>query len=230
MGYIAVLGTGDATEVIADTPLPPPLLALDRASDAVLLPVPGAVFPTIPKDRAQCATAYVAAGLNAEASGATALYINTVGDYGLSALRAAAKVPVAGSGSASIRTALVDAECFAFVTLWPPAMRFIYDAILEETGTTEQCVELIHLSDDSLLENPMGPREAMGHMQACGLTTVNAVVDAIESVRTRYPGCAMILGCTCMYPLAPRLAELGLAVIDPMRAGYEQLLAELEAA
>lgn len=230
MGYIAVLGTGDATEIVADTPLPTPLRTLDRSPKSVLLPVPGAVFPTNSQDRILCESAYLDAGLQAEASGATALYINTVGDYGLTALRAAAKIPVVGSGSGSIRAALADAERFAFVTLWPPAMRFIYDAILEETDTTEQCVELIHLSDDSLLEDPLGPREAMSHMQACGLTTVRTVVDAIESVRAPYPGCAMILGCTCMYPLAPRLAEMGLPVIDPMRAGYEQLLADLEAA
>ena len=121
---IAVLGSGDATPILDDTTVPVPLQV--SGIDTTLLPVPGASFPLTPNDRLKCEQAYLAAGIEAADAGADAVYINTVGDYGLSALNQVLSIPAMGAGSGALQYALTSASSFSIVTLWPPAMRFIY--------------------------------------------------------------------------------------------------------
>jgi allantoin racemase len=218
---IAVLGSGDATPILDDTTVPVPLQV--SGIDTTLLPVPGASFPLTPNDRLKCEQAYLAAGIEAADSGADAVYINTVGDYGLSALNQVLSIPAMGAGSGALQYALTSASSFSIVTLWPPAMRFIYDAMLADSKLTQYCDEIVHLSDDTLLATSSGPLEAMATAQACGITTLDKITAAIQRVNARHPDSAVVLGCTCMYPIAPRLQERDLSVIEPMGAGYRQL-------
>ena len=223
---IAVLGSGDATPVLDHVDVPIPLQM--SGIDTVLLPVPGASFPLTPDDRLRCEQAYLAAGLEAANAGADAIYINTVGDYGLSALNQVLSIPVMGAGSGGIHYALTSTSRFSIVTLWPPAMRFIYDALLADNNLRQYCDEIVHLSDDTLLDTASGPLEAMATVQACGITTLDQITDAIQHVNARHPDSTVVLGCTCMYPIAPRLRERGLSVVEPMGAGYRQLATAIQ--
>ena len=49
----------------------------------------------------------------------------------------------------AIRTAQAQGLRFAIVTIWPPALRFIYDAILADTNAGSDCLAIYHLSEDS---------------------------------------------------------------------------------
>ena len=218
---IAVLGSGDATPILDDTTVPAPLQM--RGVVTTFLPVPGASFHLTPDDQLICEQAYLAAGIEAANAGANGIYINTVGDYGLNALNQVLSIPAMGAGSGALQSALASASRFSIVTLWPPAMRLIYDAMLAASNLTHYCDEIVHLSDDTLLATSSGPLEAMATVQACGIATLDKITDAIQRVDARHPDSAIVLGCTCMYPIASRLQERGLPVIEPMGAGYRQL-------
>jgi len=224
---IAVLGLGDATVVEENMPLPSPLTLPNV--HAHVFAVPNAVFPATAADREICKEAYFDAGLKAAAAGADALYINTVGDYGHDMLRDAVSIPVGGAGCGAFHSALANAEHFAVVTLWPPAMRFIYDAVLTEINLQKYCDDIVHLTDDTLLAFEDGPTTAMAEMQSCAVTTVDTVADATLNLQTRYPGTQVILGCTCMYPLAEALKTRGISVLEPMSAGFQHLANQLTA-
>jgi len=102
-------------------------------------------------------------------------------------------------------------------------MRFIYDMMMNESGLSDFCSEILHLSSDNILASESGPAEAMKTFQACGVTTIEKVVHAIMALSTRHPDDAIVLGCTCMYPLAHILKSRGLEVVEPMYAGYRRL-------
>lgn len=207
--------------VTPDATLPEPLR--DAAISGRLLAVPNAVFPGSKQERLICEQAYFDAGMAAAADGAEALYINTVGDYGVTKLQTALDIPVSGAGAGALRQALRHAERFSILTLWPPGMRFIYDMMLNESGLSDFCGEILHLSSDSILASESGPAEAMKTFQSCGVTTIESVVQSITALSTRHPHDAIVLGCTCMYPLARVLESHGLEVVEPMFAGYRWL-------
>jgi allantoin racemase len=221
MQKVAILGTGDTP--VPDAPVPDPILAAATACRPELYPVPGAVFPDTPSTRTSCEHAYRAAGLQAAADGYAGLYVNTVGDYGLADLREAAGVPVTGAGEGAIRAAQAVARRFAIVTIWPPAMRFIYDAILAATDTTDDCVAIRHLSADPDLATLGAADNFVSEMQSCGVTSMAKIRAACRQVLTDDDAEVVILGCTCMYPVAELLEADGLPVIEPMAAGYRQL-------
>ena len=213
---ISVLGSGDATVVTPDAALPEPLR--DTAIPCQILAVPDAVFPGSTQERLICEQAYFDAGMAAAADGAEALYVNTVGDYGVTKLQTALDIPVSGAGAGALRQALRHAERFSILTLWPPGMGFIYDMMMNESGLSDFCSEILHLSSDNILASESGPAEAMKTFQACGVTTIEKVVQSITALSTRHPDDAIVLGCTCMYPLARVLETRGLEVVEIGRA------------
>ena len=207
--------------ITPDAALPEPLR--DTAISCRLLAVPNAVFPGSTQQRLICEQAYFDAGMAAAADGADALYINTVGDYGVTKLQTALDIPVSGAGAGALQQALRHADRFSILTLWPPGMRFIYDMMMSESGLSDFCSEILHLSSDNILDSESGPAEAMKTFQACGVTTIERVVKSVTDLSTRHPGDSIVLGCTCMYPLARVLETRGLEVVEPMFAGYRRL-------
>ena len=97
MGYrIAVLGTGDSN--VDQTVVPDGILEVASAEfEPVLRQVPNSEFRAH-LTRARVAEAYYAAGVAAVEEGFDAVFINTMGDYGLQKLRDKVGVPVVGAG------------------------------------------------------------------------------------------------------------------------------------
>ena len=157
----------------------PPEPIRDTAISCRLLAVPDAVFPGSTEERLICEQAYFDAGMAAAADGAEALYVNTVGDYGVTKLQTALDIPVSGAGAGALRQALRRAERFSILTLWPPGMRFIYDLMMNESGLSDFCREILHLSTENILASESGPAEAMKTFQACGVATIEKVVQSI---------------------------------------------------
>ena len=221
MQKIAILGTGDAPAPNATTP--EPIRSAATRYEPVLVDVPGAVFPDSPTAQRACARAYLQAALQAERDGYAGVYINTVGDYGLADTRAACRIPVTGAGEGAIRTAQRPGRRFAIVTIWPPALRFIYDAVLAQTGSANDCAAIHHLSADSDLTTLDRPDNFVREMQACGLTSMRKIQAACRTALQDDGADVIILGCTCMQPTAALLEADGLPVIEPMVAGYRYL-------
>jgi allantoin racemase len=221
MRKLAILGTGDSN--IADAPTPPPIAQAASNFEPNLRDVPGAVFPDTPLARQQCARAYLDAGLQAERDGYAGLYINTVGDYGLTELREASVIPVTGSGEGAIRTAQAHGQRFAIVTIWPPALRFIYDAILASTDAESDCLAIHHLSEDPDLATLDQADNFVSEMQACGITSMTKIREACLRGLEGDGADVIILGCTCMQPVGALLEADELPVIEPMVAGYRYL-------
>ena len=221
MQKLAILGTGDADTLNATTPAP--IVAAARDFQPELRAVPGAVFPDTPAARERCARSYLDAGLLAERDGYSGLYINTFGDYGLAELRAASRIQVTGSGEGAIRTAQAAGQRFAIVTIWPPALRFIYDAVLAATGATLDCVAIHHLSEDPDLATLDQPDNFVTDMQACGMTTMARIREACRRGLEQDGADVIVLGCTCMQPTAALLEAAGVPVIEPMVSGYRYL-------
>jgi len=217
---IAILGTGDAATGDEQTPAPI-LAAAGSGFQPELVAVPGAVFPATPAAREASALAYVKAGQAAERAGYDAIYINTVGDYGLQALRAVVTVPVTGSGEGAIRQA--GDRPFAIVTIWPPALRFIYDHVLTDADATDQCRSIHHLAANHDLNTLGEPHNFVQDMQACSLTSMARIRAACETALTRQGAEVIVLGCTCMQPVADLLQTEGIPVIEAMVAGYQHL-------
>ncbi|MFK7954730.1 MAG: aspartate/glutamate racemase family protein [Lysobacterales bacterium] len=218
---IGVLGTGDSPE--PTTTVPEPIARGARDSKPVLCDLEGAVFPIDKAASEVCASAYVNAGLKAQQVGHGGAYINTMGDYGLRALRRVATIPVSGAGEGSIHTARKQGLQFAIVTIWPPSMRFIYDAMLEACQAEDECKALYHLSEDGDLASLDQPDNFVEQMRGCSLTSLAQIREACERALNDDGADVVILGCTCMAPTAALLTGDGLPIIEPMAAGYRYL-------
>jgi allantoin racemase len=160
------------------------------------------------------------AGLDAAKSGFDALYINTVGDYGLAELRQRVSIPVTGSGVASIKAASMLGADFSIVTLWPPQMEFIYRRVLEATGAADLCRGIHFLSQDSDLKTMGAEDNVITQIQSCQLVPMQNVRSACELALEADGSDTIIMGCTCMAGMAPFLRGAGLPVIEPMLTGY----------
>jgi allantoin racemase len=215
---LAILGTGDSPSPNEATP--EPIASAARDYLPVLVNVDGAVFPGSPEASEVCAEAYLAAALKAESEGYAGLYINTVGDYGLARVREACGIPATGAGEGAITTARERGQRFAIVTIWPPALRFIYDGILEATGAGDECAAIHHLSDDVDLGSLADKENFVTEMQACGITSMSKIREACRRGLEEDGADVIILGCTCMQPTAALLEAHGVPVIEPMTAGY----------
>lgn len=221
MRKLAILGTGDAD--VPGAPTPPPIVAAAERFEPELRTVPDAVFPDTPRNRTTCERAYLSAGLRAESDGYAGVYVNTVGDYGLAQLRQSCTVPVTGAGEGAIRAALARAERFAIVTIWPPAMAFLYDPVLEANGARGRCAAITHLSQDQALSGLDQPDNFLTQMQSCAPTSMAAIRAACREALDTQGADVIVLGCTCMQPVAELLEADGFPVIEPMVAGYRRL-------
>ena len=226
---IAVLGTGDAAT--PEDQVPEPIMAAASSGfRPELVPVPGAVFPATPAARDVAAQAYVSAGQKS-ARVFDALYVNTMGDYGLEQLREQVQVPVTGSGEAALRIAQSLGHSFAIVTIWPPSLAFIYQHVLESTGAVDQCVNIQFLSEDEDLNSLNEPVNFVTEMKACNASSLNHIMDACRHALDDRGADSVVLGCTCMQPVAAILRQEGITVVEPMVAGYRftELLAAPQA-
>jgi len=152
--------------------------------------------------------------------GCDVVYVDTFGDYAVERIRALTSVPVLGAGEESIRHAARAHESFSIVTVWPESMRYLYDLRLTATPGGRQCRGVHHLSDDDELER-IGRRDGvkarMGRHEGDIVDDLAALCRrALDEDRSE----AVLLGCTCMSPVADALRDrLDVPVLDPSAIG-----------
>jgi allantoin racemase len=224
---IAVIGTGFTP---TGQRSPPSEIAAIMSSgfSAELIETRMSLFPGTPFERGLGAIGYIEAGIRAQDEGFDAVFINTVGDYGIDELKSALRIPVVGAGEAAMTMATMLGRRFAVVTIWPTSLNFIYDERVRNCGMSARCLGVFNV----LSESEMAPRgsevDPVHDMRAGKAAMLDRIVAAAD--RAVAAGAdTIVLGCTCMAPIGHLIAaRMGVPVVEAMTAGYrfaEMLLA-----
>ena len=216
---IAVIGTGHT----ATGGRTPPTQIADRVSpgmQAELVETEQGFFPGTPADRLKTVAEYVKTGEKAAADGYDAIFINTVGDYGLPELRASLSIPVIGAGEAGMLMGRAMGAPFSIVTIWPPELAFIYDGLIADYGMEDYCQGVRYAMAENALEELADDDNFVERMR-------RGEVDSMENLTAHCRKAVesgaktIMLGCTCMAPIAHLLAEQStVPVIEAMTTGY----------
>ncbi|MCU0758975.1 MAG: aspartate/glutamate racemase family protein [Steroidobacteraceae bacterium] len=214
---IGVLGSGTASRE-----LPAHLAAYAGPGLAPVIVNPRlSAFAATPYERLLVDVGYVDAAESAPARGCDALFINSMADYGLDAMRAVVPVPVVGAGEAALREGGRDGRRFAIVTVWPPSMRFLYDERLRACGLESQCAAVHHLSDEDELARLGAEEGVMARMHRGEGSVVERLAGLCARAARGGGAECIVLGCTCMAPVGPALAAASpVPVVESSRHGF----------
>ncbi len=218
---IGIIGTGATPSETGEAPAPIRGLA---GADFVpeLLETRLNVFPMTPYDRGLTALAYLDCAIEAAKAGYDAVFINTFGDYGIDEIRSATDMVVVGAGEASIAMAGNLGRRFSIVTIWPPKLNFIYGERLRSTGTADRCASIRHVLSDAEVDDIGGAVGAMSGLKDRRADLLDRVMETIETAVLQDGADTILLGCTCMAPAAPEIAERSpVPVLESMRTGYK---------
>jgi len=173
-------------------------------------------FPFSPLEQALQQVGHLDAGLSAAQAGCDALVIDSLGDYGLAAVRATTPLPVFGPGETGMAQAAAGGRRFGIVTVWPRSMNFIPEGLLQAYGHAAACVGISNVGAETELDRLAGPDGYLAQVRDGVATIVDAVSAAIMEMTGRGAD-AVLLGCTCMSPLAAALAARApVPVINPL--------------
>jgi allantoin racemase len=217
---IAVIGTGFTPTGSRTPPAEIAAIAAPHVQPE-LIETRLSLFPGTPFERGVGALGYIEAGIRAQDEGFDAVFINTVGDYGIDELKSALRIPVVGAGEAAMTMASVLGRKFAIVTIWPCSLNFIYEERLRASGMGARCIGLFNV----LVESEMAPRGAADDpvkaMRQGKAAMIDRIVAAAETAIASGADTIM-LGCTCMAPIGRQVADrLSVPVVEPLTAGYK---------
>ncbi len=218
---IGMLGLAQRTDIGASAP--PAELARIMSPDTVFSAyrtrLPGA--PLAPADIPLQQISYLAAAL-AAAPSCDALLFNTAGDYGLAAVKSAVPIPVVGSGEASYRLATSLGRRFSIVTVWPKSLNFIPLDTLRDYGLEGACTGIRNVGVEAELATLGQPDGYVARMQAGADAIMARIVTECHRAIGEDGAEVVVLGCTCMSPIADRIAaQCAFPVINPLAAGLK---------
>jgi allantoin racemase len=195
---IAVLGLMDLSHLVEHAP---------EGVELVIYPPRVPAFPHTPYDRLVVDLAHVDAAERAAADGVDAILIDSTCDWGIEAIRAAVDVPVVGAGEVGIREAAADGRGFSVVTVWPPALEFLYVERLNMVPGGGQCVGVRYASDDVELGRLGASDGVVARMDRRERSVLERIVDECRRSVVEDGAEAVLLGCTCMARTAPLIEE-----------------------
>lgn len=182
------------------------------------------VFPHTPIERAMQVIGHTEAAVTASEDGCNAVVIDSVGDYGLSAMRAVLPVPAIGSGQAGMTAAAAYGR-FRIVTVWPTSMNFIVTDLLREYGHEADCLGIGNVGQEGDLDRLTGPDGYLADVKS-GKDALLGAIDAAVAHAASEGADAVLLGCTCMSPIAARIAgAASIPVVNPLAEGVKAALA-----
>ena len=172
-------------------------------------------------DRTLSGLMYVDAGLRAQATGHAAVFINTVGDYGLRELRAALQIPVVGAGQSSFQVAAGLADRFGILTVYPKVTATIYRRLLSEYGVGGSCIGVRHVAENEELPDMWNEDGLIGEMRSLRESALDRLVVGGRDLLQQGAE-VIVLGCTCMSPAADELQQrLGCPVVNPLTVAHK---------
>lgn len=213
--------------LIGSTRTGAPELASLLPADMTLRAFPSRIgaFPYTALERALQAVGHLDAAFAAAEAGCRAVVIDSVGDYGLDAMRSAIGVPAIGAGEAGLAEAAAGGRRFAVVTVWPASMNFIVEDRITACGRASSCTGIFNVGIEPDLDNLSGPDGYIARIHDGEAALLGRVGAAIADAAARGAE-AVLLGCTCMSTIAERMAERSpLPVINPLAAGLREALA-----
>jgi allantoin racemase len=158
------------------------------------------------------------AAFTAAEDGAQAVVIDSVGDYGLAAMRASLPVPAFGAGEAGMAAAGANGRRFAIVTVWPASMNFILESRLRTYGHDRGCTGMFNIGAEGGMGGADGPNTYLSRIKGGHRSVIDAALHAIEMAAAQGAE-AVMLGCTCMSGIAATLAAgAPIPVINPLGA------------
>lgn len=177
-------------------------------------------FARTPYDHLLVEVGHVDAAERALAAGCDALVIDTFGDYAIDRIRTVADVPVVGAGEAGIAEAATGGRRFSIVTVWPRSMAWLYDQRLAQVPDGASCGGVHYVGDETeldLLGTAAGVKALMSRSEQ---GTIDGIVAACHSAVEQDGTQSVLLGCTCMSPVAMAIqAQCNFPVIDASAAG-----------
>jgi allantoin racemase len=195
---IGVLGLMDLTHLYEHAP---------EGVELALYPPRIAAFPHTPYDRLIVDLAHVDAAERAAADGVDAILIDSTCDWGIEAIRAAVDVPVVGAGEVGIAEAAAGGRPFSIVTVWPPALEFLYRERLQMVPGGEQCVGTRYASADHELDQLGSDESVIARMDRGETSVLDRLVEECRRSVAEDGAEAVLLGCTCMAKTAPLLGR-----------------------
>jgi len=179
------------------------------------------VFPHTPYERGLSVVAYLDAAIEAQKAGFEAIFINTVGDYGIDEMKSALTIPIVGAGEATMAMAATVGRNFSVVKIWPPRMNFITEERLRSTGAAARCVSIRNVLGDDEVVSTSGAVAAIGTMQNGNQEIIERTLEQVALAVTEDGADTIVLGCTCMATIAPMIvAQAPVPILEPMRTGY----------
>lgn len=184
------------------------------------------VFARTPARRLVTDLVTADAAARALRDGADGIYIDSFADYGIEAIRALTDRPVVGAGEAALRHATAALSSFAIVTVWPESLRFLYDERLRAVPEAARaCTGVRHVRPESELDLVGGSDSVRARMVRHEKDVVDELVDACRQAVADTGAAGVLLGCTCMAPVADELARrCDFPVLDPARLGHAESL------
>ena len=222
MAYrIGVIGTGAGHSGNSAPPAPIKELVAN-GFQAELIETRLRTFPLTPYDRGLTVLAYVDCAIEAEKAGFDAVFINTVGDYGIDEMRSATEMVVVGAGEATMAMSCNLGRRFSIVTIWPPKMNFVYNERLRNTGMESRCVSIRNVLTNPDVQGVEGAGQAVTSLKDQNEDVIERVFAEIEAAVTEDGADTIMLGCTCMAPIGPEIAvRSSVPVLESMRTGYK---------
>jgi allantoin racemase len=197
----------------------PELAALVRGGTLVAYPSRVPAFPYTPLEQAMQALGHAEAALRAAEQGCAAVVIDSVGDYGLAAMRAMLAIPAIGSGEAGLAEAARGGRRFGIVTVWPESMNFILAERLQAGGLHDGCVGIVNVGEEADARSLAGPDGYLAQVREGHAAVVARVLAGVAELAAQGAE-AVMLGCTCMSGMAERIADAGpVPIINPLAAG-----------
>ena len=218
---IGIIGTGAAP---TGANIPPPAISEIAAPgfSPELIEPRMRTFPMTPYDRGLTALAYLDCALEAEKAGFDAVFINTVGDYGIDEMKSATDMVVVGAGEATMAMCVNIGRRFSIVTIWPPKLNFIQHERVSSCGMQDRCVSIRNVQEDREVEGVEQAAATTANLKDRNESLKERIVDAINSAVSEDGADTIMLGCTCMAPLGPAVAaQVNVPVFESMRTGYK---------
>lgn len=224
---IGVIGTGAGISGNPDAPAAIAELA-GEGFKPELIETRLRTFPMTPYDRGLTQLAYVDSAIEADRAGFDAVFINTVGDYGIDEIRSATDMVVVGAGEATMAMCCNVGRRFSIVTIWPPKLNFIYLERLRNSVMEDRCASVRHVLSDDEVAGLAGAGSAVSGLADGNASLVDRIVAEIEKAVSEEGADTIMLGCTCMAPVGPEIAKrVSVPVLESMRTGYKTVEAML---
>jgi len=223
---IGILGSGTASREL------PPHLTLEadryQETEITLVQPRLSVFAFSAYERLVVDVGYVDAAIGAARSGCNAILINSFADYGIDAARAAIEIPILGAGEAALQEAAkIGHGRFCILTVWPKSMGFLYNERLRSLEMSSHCLAIHHYSNEDELSRLTSDNNVMTRMAGLESQIINELAKACDQLMAQYQPDSIVLGCTCMSPIATALAERCRApIIDGSVSGLRRLCSD----